>query len=273
MKTFKYLVALIIIITGVYWYFSSREEPQDTPPPIAFVPLVIDENSGQDVARNISDAWRYLPESGSACSASEPYGVDGGMRTVFCRALLVFSWKSFAALSPVPIFTHGPHSNSKLNLDSPSDFGYYNPKFVTWASTALIPAATNSELRVATQNVYDVQLKKLARTYFEVDLKLREDPSLAERERVSYLVSIKDLTGNAPQPSNFEEFLGTAVKDFGGYEPSQVRTSVMWWLRRYQDDTASLWHIALIKLLTTYDTEWLAEKTNKLTSKLNSHQS
>ena len=170
-------------------------------------------------------------------------------------------------------FHHGPHSNSKLNLDSPSDFGYYNPKFVTWASTALIPAATNSELRVATQNVYDVQLKKLARTYFEVDLKLREDPSLAERERVSYLVSIKDLTGNAPQPSNFEEFLGTAVKDFGGYEPSQVRTSVMWWLRRYQDDTASLWHIALIKSLTTYDTEWLAEKTNKLTSKLNSHQS
>jgi hypothetical protein len=46
----------------------------------------------------------------------------------------------------------------------------------------------------------------------------------------------------------------------------------MWWLRRYQDDTASLWHIALIKLLTTYDAEWLAEKTNKLTSKTNSHQ-
>jgi hypothetical protein len=166
----------------------------------------------------------------------------------------------------VPIFLQGPHANGILNLDSSSEFGYYNPQFVTWAASALIPGASNSKIRIASQNVYDTQIKQLARIYFEVNQKLIDDPLLMERERVSYLSSLKDLSGNVSQNSNFWVFQGSLEDDFGGFDPNHVRGSVMWWLRRYQDNTAFLWHKALVKLLSTYDSDWLEKKKIKTNS-------
>jgi len=261
----KYTLSILAVVCALFFYYSNGKESLDSAPSV-FVPLIIDENSGQDVASNISDVWRLLPESGSACRSSEPYGVDGGVRTLFCRALLIYSWKSFVALSPVPIFIQGPHANGKLNLDSSTDFGYYNPQFVTWAASALIPGASNSKIRIASQNVYDTQIKQLARIYFEVNQKLIDDPLLLERERVSYLSSLKDLSGNVSQNSNFWVFLGSLKDDFGDYDSNHVRSSVMWWLRRYQDKTAPLWHKALFKLLSTYDSDWLEKKKVKTIS-------
>jgi len=61
-------------------------------------------------------------------------------------------------------------------------------------------------------------------------------------------------------------FLGSLKDDFGDYDSNHVRSSVMWWLRRYQDKTAPLWHKALFKLLSTYDSDWLEKKKVKTIS-------
>ena len=95
---------------------------------------------GQDKLTSIAEAWQFLPQSGSACDEDDlsfDYGIDGGMRNFFCRALTVYSWKAFIASAPVPPFLSGPHRDGKLELNSEDEFGYYNPKFVIWATNAI----------------------------------------------------------------------------------------------------------------------------------------
>ena len=119
---------------------------------------------------SIIAAWRGMPEEGSACGddLNFDYGLDGGMRNIFCRALTVVSWKAFLATSPVSPWLKGPHQGTKLNFQAERDFGRYNPAFVRWATTALIPAATDPALRDQTRPVYDRQFKRQARLYFLV---------------------------------------------------------------------------------------------------------
>src|SRR5438874_1674024 len=87
----------------------------------------------------IAEAWRALPETGSGCGADLDfdYGVEGGMRNFFCRALTIFSWKRLLSLAPAFPFLSGPHTNGKLELQSKKQFGHYDPQFVRWAAAAL----------------------------------------------------------------------------------------------------------------------------------------
>ncbi len=214
----------------------------------------------------ITEAWQQLPDSGSGCADDDlgfDYGKDGGMRNVFCRALTVTSWKAFVRQAPAPPFRKGPHKNGKLNLHAAKDFGRYDPKFVTWATTALVPAASDPALRQATQPVYDRQLKELAHVYFLVDKALSSDPKWVENERRRYLSSMDAKGGGWDVweiTDAYHEVLGPSASDWGGHDPNHVRSAVMWWLRRHHDDTAGLWREGLVKLLNTYDAAWLGDE-------------
>jgi hypothetical protein len=219
---------------------------------------------GQDRVTSVAEAWQLLPQSGSACDEDDlsfDYGIDGGMRNFFCRALTVYSWKAFIAAAPVPPFRSGPHRDGQLELNSEDEFGHYNPKFVVWATNALIPAADSPLLRQKTQGVYDAQVAELAHIYFLVHQKLASNPALADIERRRYLDSSEESEGGIDP----YEFLGDANSHWGGHDPNLVRSSVMWWLRRQEDATASIWHTGLIKLLTTYDLAWLREQNSSTT--------
>jgi hypothetical protein len=226
---------------------------------------------GQVKLTTVAEAWQFLPQSGSACDEEDlsfDYGIGGGMRNFFCRALTIYSWQAFLASAPVPPFRSGPHRDGKLDLNSEQDFGYYNPKFVVWATNSLIPAAESPLLRRKTQGVYDDQVAELAHTYFLVYQKLSSNPALAAVERQRYLDSIETNGGGwdaSEVIDSYNEFLGDADSNWGGHDPNLVRSSVMWWLRRQEDATASLWHTGLIKLLATYDSAWLKEQNTSAT--------
>ncbi len=212
-------------------------------------------------AATIADAWRALPGvQGHACAERDlifDYGADGGMRNFFCRALKVFSWKTLLALAPTAPFRAGPHKGGKLRLDSERDFGRYDPRFVTWAVDALIPAAKDSALRADTQAVYDGQVRTLARTYWEVQRAIASDAAWRAREVITYLRAADDASvgWDASVVGLYHDVLGA---DWGGYDPNHLRSATMWWLRRTKDGTADLWLQGLERLLTTYDAEWLA---------------
>ncbi len=223
-------------------------------------------------AASIVEAWTRLPDTGSACGDDLifDYGKDGGMRNFFCRALTVYSWKTFLASAPRAPFRKGPHKNGKLNLKAERDFGRYDPAFVTWATTALIPAAGDEALRAATQPVYDQQVRELAHVYFLVDQALSADAKWVERERQRYLVSMDKKGGGWDVweiTDAYHSVLGTPEQDWGGHDPNHVRSAVMWWLRRHHDETAALWRVGLVRLLTTYDAQWLREQTTEKATK------
>ncbi|WP_224248963.1 hypothetical protein [Hyalangium gracile] len=217
-------------------------------------------------AKSLSEAWHLLPQaSGPRCGddLAFDYGDEGGMRNFFCRALSVISWKTFLSLAPVKPFRSGPHQNGKLNLQSSKDFGRYDPAFVKWATTALVPAATDEALRQETQAVYDRSARTLARTYYRVWRALSANSSWVQAERKTYLSAAQRGATDAfgPTLDFYHEVLGTADENWGGHDPNHVRSATAWWIRRSIDDTAPLWAEGLERLLTTYDGEWLsAEK-------------
>lgn len=215
----------------------------------------------------IATAWLTMPETGQGCgeSLAFDYGVSGGMRNVYCRALGVLSWEVFTSLAPTTPFLKGPHKKGALTLEADRDFGRYDPKFVRWATRALVPASTEPALRAATQKVYDRQFRMLARLYFLVEKALAADAAWVERERRRYLVSMDDKGGGwdvRELTDPYHAVLGSAEADWGGHDPNLVRGATMWWLRRQHDTTRPLWADGLQRLLATYDGAWLAQQVD-----------
>jgi hypothetical protein len=215
----------------------------------------------------IAEAWRKLPLTGSACGddLTFDYGADGGMRNFFCRALTVFSWKTFLSLAPMAPFTSGPHGKGKLDLNAEREFGHYNPAFVRWATTALVPAATNPPLREQTQGTYDAQVRSLARIYYQVWRVISADPAWLSKERAGYGAAMAKggVDWSSPSIELYHDVLGGSEQDWGGYDPNLVRSATMWWLRRTIDETAPLWFEGLERLLAAYDAAWFKALKDK----------
>lgn len=213
-------------------------------------------------AKSIAEAWRLLPQmQGERCGEDLVFNYEdaGGMRNFFCRALSVISWKTFLSLAPVKPFRSGPHKGGKLDLQNAKDFGRYDPAFVKWAVTTLVPGAQDAKLREETQPVYDRSVRTLARTYYGVWRVLSASPKWVEAERKRYLGAAAkgtlDTMGPVLKP--YHDVLGTSDEEWGGNDPNHVRSATMWWLRRYSDGTAGTWAEGLKRLLLAYDAQWL----------------
>jgi hypothetical protein len=213
-------------------------------------------------AGSIAEAWKNLPVSGTGCAEGDltfDYGVEGGMRNLYCRALQVMPWATFVSLAPVSPFVSGPHGPGGLALNDQQRFGHYDPKFVRWAVDALIPAAKNAKLKAETQPIYDAQLRTLARTWFEVRRALAADPVWVsvESRRYQGAIEAQAASWDSPIIDLYHDTLGDSASNWGDHEPNLVRSATMWWLRRSLDGTDALWSEGLEKLLRTYDARWL----------------
>jgi hypothetical protein len=220
-------------------------------------------------ATTVAEAWRLLPKARTQRCGDDlvfDYGEAGGMRNFFCRTLSVFSWKTFLSLAPVKPFRSGPHKDGKLDLQNTKDFGRYDPAFVKWAVTALVPAAGDAALREETQPIYDRSARTLARVYYGVWRALSANPRWVEAERKLYLGATAkgNLDALGPELDPYHDVLGSAEQDWGGNDPNHVRSATMWWLRRFHDGTASTWAEGLERLLTTYDSQWLSEQKHQV---------
>ncbi len=215
-------------------------------------------------AKTIAEAWSKLSEvSGHGCGndLGHDYGSGGGMRNFFCRSLTVFSWRRFIELAPVNPFKSGPHEKGRLNLQSAKSFGHYDPAFVRWATKALVPASEDSALRVATQGIYNREVRELARVYFKVWQAINHDPKWREEEAKAYVKSLEtSYDDHINHIDYYHDILGLGSDNWGGNNPNTVRSAAMWWVRRSVDGTADLWAEGLVRLLTAYDGQWLKGK-------------
>ena len=233
---------------------------------LAFLVAVsVAAGAGDTRATTIADAWRALPRiSGQGCGDKDlvfDYETGGGMRNFFCRALTVFGWKTFLSLAPVSPFQSGPHKAGSLNLNSKKQFGRYNPEFVRWASNALVPGASDPALREQTLKIYKVHVQPLARTYWAIWLVLSGDTQWVAAERRQYMAAVRAGEADAfgSTLDHYHNTLDNLAIGGEGADPNHVRSATAWWLRRFEDGTASLWAEGLEKLLRTYDAAWLAE--------------
>jgi hypothetical protein len=228
-----------------------------------------------DVA--VRAAWRDIGGSRSRCEEFD-YFPGGGMRNFYCHILNFISYRRFAELVGVPVFTNGPHTALELKLDSTDSFGHYNREFVARLNHTLIPGADDDAFRAATQGAYDGYVRSLARIFFITFRKLKDNPSYLDREKREYLGMI---SAGSLKPYHYEKYFYFMNPGFiggrddesyfmehgfdGGWDGNVVKTSVAFWIRRSADGTAEEFYNGLEKLMKAYDGEFLKNPSRGVT--------
>jgi len=223
-------VASVLAVVSAVSFFRAQQSAQQA--------RVAQEKTVSEV---IKAAWK----AGGYISS-----VFGG-REMYTHVKPIMNLEKLQSLSPVDVFRRGPHTN-EFDLTSQSEFGYYNREFVVWAKKHLIPGATDVAFRQITQPVYDALIKNMARTYYLTHESLGKK-QLWEAEKQQYLEKIEKRT--LPDCCYWERYWKWS---FGkGLSKYQITSSIGFWIRRSIDGTEHEFFEMLIKLMRTYDAEFL----------------
>ncbi|WP_367392399.1 caspase domain-containing protein [Lewinella sp. LCG006] len=184
-----------------------------------------------------------------------------GVRSMYAQLKMIMSLEKVKSLSPIPVFLKGPHIED-YNIQS-DEFGYYNPAFLAWAKTRVIPAKNNPVLRQLTQPFYNTYMRDMARSYYIALLHLQKHPALFEA-RVKFYANGGTLS-TGDRPENFHTPDGTYAppvwydiqKLLGASAGHYFYTGIDFWARRNIDTTDKAFAEILYDLLTTYDQDWL----------------
>jgi hypothetical protein len=207
-----------------------------------------------------------------AAPADTVQGTRTLYNSLFRKMDPIINLRKMQSLSaPISIFVKGPHADN-YNFQS-YEFGHYNPVFTRWAAARLIPTPDNSAFRKIAQNVYNRYLLELTRVYYLSYKFLQGNPDLAKRVLDQYRADLDAFRGKPWAPSilsgpggklqmAFYEFSdGLRAKQFSWDRTQNLTytaaTAPGFWIRRRIDGTESDWHEMMMKLLTTYDKDWL----------------
>ena len=240
------------------------------------------------VSEMVDATWKaasLFTESGDVDHAQSSSYIEG-TRAIYSRLRVIMDLDKLQSLSPVPIFLSGPHSvdtdgtaNFDFNFQS-YDFGRYNPDFVQWAYDNAIPGASNDTIRTLTQFFYDTFLKEMSRYYYIAYLDIQAELPWMEGEVIPQFLQELEVFRDVPFDS---ESMGTGPGHYLQYEifgkyASQFsithNTSIFdwsqgnldyyfsnvagaFWVRRMVDKTSEPISRLLLKLLRTYDSDWL----------------
>jgi hypothetical protein len=201
------------------------------------------------------------------------YYPNGGIQSFWCHRPARVTIASIRALAGVDIFTKGPHTADTLALDAASDFGHYNPEFVTWLVEHAGPSTRGSAAQKATQASYDAHLKPLAEIFWKTYAKAQADQACFTREKTAYA----DLIAKKKLPKDYYErwfyFMNPYFCDKGpqktfnfysdngfdaGVDGNVAKTVIGFWLRRSMDGTMDEFAEGLKSLLAAYQPELTA---------------
>jgi hypothetical protein len=219
----------------------------------------------------IEVSWKtgvYLeanPQSTHTGTDSNTLTAFPGVRTMYDQLKMIMSLEKVISLSPIPVFVKGPHT---VDFDLHSEtFGHYNPAFLSWAKTRVIPAKHKPILRKLTQPFFNAYMKDMARAYYMAHAHLKEHPILLERRLAVYANGGTYENGESNAQYDLPAYKSPTWQDLdnalgSGYSNYYFYTGIDFWVRRQIDTTASLFFEILQELLTTYDDEWLTKEAD-----------
>lgn len=228
--------------------------------------------SPEGMRGRVYTAWLRIGDTRNHCREFD-YFPDGGIRNFYCHAQEFLSYRDLQNFLPIPIFSSGPHSHDKLQLNSKSEFGHYNPAFVNKLADLFIPTEKGSLFHDYTQPIYDKYIRPLARTMLAVFVKLHKNRDFWQNEARFYR---EFLENNSSKSSyDYEKFydfmhpeyikdgsINTAISNqYLSYKSpwngNVVKTVVAFWVRRKIDGTYDEFYRGLVKLLKIYDNDFL----------------
>src|SRR5690554_17482 len=217
-------------------------------------------------------AWSDLMRSSNSCDDQFDYFPNGGILIFYCHVQEFATYDQIETILDMPVFLSGPHLDGKLDHQSRTSFGYYNPEFVRTIATWALPAARDKQLLRGTQSIYDRGIQPLARTYWATYQKLKANPhywDAQQSEIQSYLAGdgLPEFYYDKYFVFMNEEFIANRDKPIdyfydrgfdGAYDGNVVKSAVGFWIRRSIDGTADEFARGLEQLLALYDPSMVA---------------
>lgn len=218
----------------------------------------------------VESTWIQFPKLGLYCEKETSY------HKVFCKIQTVLSFRKLSEYLEIPIFESGPHTKYYLELNSPSEFGHYNPEFPLKLREYLLPAKTSPNLYALTLPIYERLIRNTAREFFIVYQKLDSNPKFFRKEADRYLLLVEENRLDPYYLDRFILFLYPAFTDNEDPEESSrfvylkgdetmdaqvVKELVGFWIRRKADGTDTEFVLGLVELLKLYDPEFYQNRT------------
>ena len=234
------------------------------------------------------DLWAAVPTGMSAlaeadvperCDTSfKTWFEDFGVRGLACATNQGLDLATAARRAPARIWTSGPHQldadGLAMNLTAERDFGRYDPAFVEWAVSNVVPR-TEGARRIA-QPIYDQYVQRLARVYWLTLMDLEAD-GFPETLPIGAPALYAAYLAGGPVPEGADGYEG-GVSVFSLFDDRsqgiaerlrpptnntwpiryEANTAYGFWVRRRADGTANTFRDGLNELLQRLDTEWLA---------------
>ncbi|TGM52694.1 hypothetical protein EHQ95_12960 [Leptospira vanthielii] len=218
----------------------------------------------------VDTTWIQFPKLGLYCEKEISY------HKIYCKVQTVLSFKKLSEYLGIQIFESGPHTKYYLELNSPTEFGHYNPEFPLKLREFLIPAKTNPSLYQITLPIYESLIRSTAREFFIVYQKLDSNPRFFRKEADRYLLLVEEDRLDPFYLDRFILFLYPAFTDNEDPEESSrfvyrkgdetidaqvVKEVVGFWIRRKADGTDTEFILGLVDLLKLYDSEFYQNRT------------
>jgi len=228
----------------------------------------------QTIVKNINDAFvdkiisvaeKYYQITSKCNKDSEEmhsWITDAGVRSKYFCLKSEFNLEILKKLTGEAVFTKGPHG-SDINYTSVTEFGYYNPKFLTIIENTLTELAKNEKFKQTAQKIYDKEFKNTVRMYYLAYNYLISDTKLKKTIKKEYLKKIANSVEGQDYENDPSYYLQEQFRTFAedneklGYDVYEGFSSPGFWIRRSIDGTDSQFFKIITQTLNLFDKDFV----------------
>jgi len=185
--------------------------------------------------------------------------IDKGLRNLYCSIKPFVEYRQLIAISGLPIFKKGPHTNFSLNFEGGYEFGHYNPEFLTWIQEKVVIDPADSIFKQQIQLAYNDKIKVVARAFYQTHKILFPTPEGSDEfKAIKKKYQDHLIKQDLPKYYFGDKFWELVQKED---TPKHITVSSGgFWVRRSIDGTEKQFFDILTQLLEIYDSEWLDEQ-------------
>jgi hypothetical protein len=177
---------------------------------------------------------------------------DRGLRSLYLRAGHAYSLEWLEAQLGEPVFASGPHGQ-RLDFQSETSFGHYNPRFVSAAHDRFAELAATPGFVPVTRAPFQSHLQRQLETYVAAAEIVLETQTVTKGAITSaYQGHLRDRS----LPSMFLQEAWrahTEVLEARGADWYEANTALGFWTRRSIDGTAPQFERLMREVLEAYD--------------------
>lgn len=235
-----------------YWYDEEYEETVYNCELEEDAPVTDGERIKEEKAvEMLREAATKLDQTNNVVEDGFDYWPECGIRNTGTHLFSLISLKTLNKMLPCELYVSGPHHYNRWELESPYDFGHYNPDAISYLGQLAKKVVANETFVDKTKPLVDEYLKRQMLIMKGLYDGLN-DKSLCE-EKQEVLDDVMSQQGHVYYESLAGQFLSKVDLEDGSYVYSNTGEMFLYfWARRDADGTMELFHDILETVYSAY---------------------